>query len=209
MKKTLFVLLALMLIPSLALCSTAMVADNATDLQPQGWTSGTLAFKSGSNVELNEKGEVVSGVLKYNEYLRSVGIGYSMGSDTPARLYYKGNDATTIFDDHGRVISGTLAGHYNYIYLIPYYEPLVLFKTGTTILFDKNGNVLKGTLRDDTILRPTGLKSVKFKSGTEVIFGANAQVIKGTIANDLAVNGITYPAGTTLQFSESALPKRI
>ena len=209
MKKILVLLLVFTLIPSLALCSTARVADNATDLQPQGWTSGTLAFKPDSTVELNEKGDVVSGVLKYNEHLRSVGIGYSMGSGTPARLYYKGSDATTFFDERGRVISGTLAGHYNYIYLIPNYEPLVLFKTGTSILFDKNGNVLKGTLRDDTVLRPAGLKSVKFKSGTEVIFGSNAQVISGTIANDLTVNAITYPAGTTLQFSESAYPQKI
>jgi hypothetical protein len=209
MNRIFSMLLVLMLIPASVFCSTATVTDREVNLQPQGWVSGTLAFKPGSTVELNKKGEVISGVLKYNEYLRSVGIGYSMGSDTPARLYYKGSDATTVFDERGRVISGTLAGHYNYIYLIPYSEPLVLFKIGTSITFDKNGNVLKGTLRDDTNLRPTGLKSTKFKAETEVVFGPGAQVIKGTIANDLSLNGTTYPAGTTLQFSESDYPHKI
>ncbi|HEY3423155.1 MAG TPA: hypothetical protein VGL27_00050, partial [Negativicutes bacterium] len=102
------------------------------------------------------------------------------------------------------------------IYLIPNKEPFITFKSNSAILFDTNGNLIKGTLCNDTFLRPAGCnlflsngELLKFKSKTEVVFGLDAQVLKGTIANDLTVNGTIYPAGTTLQFSKAAYPQKL
>lgn len=224
MKRIFIILLVLMIIPVIAFCSKATIPDQDIDLHPQGWVSGgTLKFKPGSQVELNERGEIISGVLKYNEYLRSVGKGDEIrGSLDPQRptpsnfLPFKGNNSIITFDEHGLVISGTLVNSV-YIYLTPDTEPQIKFRGNTFVLFDKNGNLKTGTLNEDYYLCPLGGNSflpptagfIKFKAGTEVVFGANAQVIRGTIANDLTVNGINYPAGTILQFSESANPQKI
>jgi len=224
MKRIFFAFMMLMFVPVIALCSTATVPDQEIDLNPQGWIAGgTLKFKPGSQVELNERGDVISGVLKFDEYLRSIGKGYDNHglSDsqrpTPSNfLFFKGYNSIIIFDEHGRVISGTLAGS-SYIYLIPDTDPCIKFKGDTVIVFDKNGNLKTGTINEDYYLRPLGgnnflpsnAEFIKFKAGTEVVFGANAKVVKGTIANDLTINGITYSAGTPLQFSESANPQKI
>lgn len=224
MKRIFFILLVLIIIPVIAFCSKATIPDQDIDLHPQGWVSGgTLQFKPGSQVELNERGEVISGVLKFNEYLRSVGMGDEIRGITDSErptpsnfLHFKGSNSITVFDEHGAVISGTLANS-SYIYLIPDVDPCIKFKGDTTITFDKNGNIKTGTLNDDYYLRPLGGNTflpptagfIKFKARTQVVFGTNAQVIKGTIANDLTLNGIKYPAGTTLQFSESAYPQII
>ncbi|MDT8901621.1 hypothetical protein [Anaeroselena agilis] len=220
MKKILVIFLACMLFPVVALCSTTKILDQDADLHPQGWTSGTLKFKQGSSVEFNEQGEVISGVLKYNEVLHSLGrgrfFGYPLGSHiTSNYLNFKADSGIT-FDEHGLVISGTLTDD-TYLYLIYMSEPEVKFQGGTTILFDKNGNVSKGVLNKDALLRPAGSKIfspnnagfLTFKAGTEVVFGPDARVIKGTIANDITVKGITYLAGTTLQFNESGYPQKI
>lgn len=220
MKKIFVIFLACMLFPVVAFCSTNKVLDQDAELHPQGWTSGTLKFKQGSSVEFNEQGEVISGVLQFNEVLHSMGrgrfFGYPLGSHrTSSYLNFKADSRIT-FDERGLVVSGSLAED-TYLYLIYMSEPEVKFQGGTTIMFDKNGNVSKGVLNKDTLLRPVGSKLfapknagfLTFKAGTEVVFGPNAQVIKGTIANDLMVNGKTYPAGTTLQFGESTGPQKI
>lgn len=215
MKRILIILLALLLIPTAALCSTTKVLDKDTELHPQGWTSGSLLFKQGSSVELNDQGEVVSGVLKSNAILHAIGRGRFDINPISNYLYFK-SDSALRFDEQGFVISGTLADD-TYLFLIYISEPQVKFQGGTTILFSRSGDVLKGTLNKDTSLRPSGWKIflpnnagfLTFKAGTEVTFGPAAQIIKGTIASDLALSGITYPAGTTLQFSESAPPQKL
>ncbi|MBP2657260.1 MAG: hypothetical protein H6Q69_292 [Firmicutes bacterium] len=219
MKKVFIVFLMLMYIPVIALCSTTKVLDKDTELQPQGWTAGTLKFKQGGTVELNEQGQVISGILKSFSQLRPVASAFSHALITAriGNIFFQ-SDYNVTFDEHGHVLSGIL-GTDSDVCLSPNTEPYVGFKYNTAILFDKDGNLIKGTICDDTLLRPIGWKNylpidnnaglIKFKAGTEVVLGANAQVIKGTIANDLTVNGITYPAGTTLQFSESAIPQKI
>jgi len=222
MKRILAFVLVLMLIPAIALCSTTKVLDKDTDLRPQGWTSGALTFKQGSSVELNDLGQVITGVLKENTYsLRPAGVAYvslAMYVYPPYHswyIYYQGDRSVT-FDEYGWVLSGTISSDTD-AYLVPNVDPLVRFKKKTVLLFDINRNVVNGTICDDTFLCPAGWGKflanssgiLKFKAGTEVVFDSNAQVIKGTIANDLTVNGTTYPAGTTLQFSESSNPQRI
>lgn len=219
MKKIFIILLAFMLIPSIALCSTTRLLDQDTDLRPQGWAGGSLKFKQGSTVELNERGEVISGALVYRHDLRPTGQAWvSRGSIAPYHswyIYFAGN-SSIIFDERGRVLSGTLGEDVD-AYLIPNVEPLIKFRQGTVISFDKLGNLISGTLDRDLFLCPAGWRTflpsnggiLKFKAVTEVVFGPYAQVVKGTIENDLTVNGITYPAGTTLQFSESAYPQKI
>lgn len=213
MKKFLTCVLAFMLFPAIAFCSTTKVLDQDTDFHPQGWTSGTLRFKQGSQVELNDGGEIIAGVLKYNEVLHSLGRGTHLLVISNYFEYKAGTKIT--FDERGFVSSGTI-GQDAYIYLIYISEPQVRFQGGTIISFDKDGNVINGTLNKDTSLRPVCWQTLQkdagyitFKTNTEVTFGPNAKVIKGTIANDLTVNGITYPAGTTLLFSESANPQKI
>lgn len=221
MKRILIVVMVLMLIPVTAFCSTTKVLDRETELRPQGWTAGALKFKQGSTVELNDRGQVITGVLKEDTYtLRPTGVAYvslAMYVQPPRYswyIYFTGGPIT--FDERGWVLSGTISSDTD-TYLIPNVDPLVRFKKKTIILFDRNRNVVRGTICDDTFLCPAGWEKfltnssgiLKFKAETEVVFGADAQVIKGTIADDLAVNGITYPAGTTLQFSESAYPQKI
>ena len=217
MKRILFFLLTLMLSPAIALGYTATVPEQDIGLHPQGWVSPAgIKFEPGSQMELNEHGEVISGVLKFGEYMRSVGKCTTPLLGRPLVSNFISFKGRITFDEQGRVFSGTLSGN-NDVYLIPDVESSVIFKGGTTILFDKNDNVKVGTLGYDTFLRPAGWEKflpanaifIKFKAETEIVFGANAQVLKGKIANDLQINGTTYPAGTTLQFAEAAYPQKI
>lgn len=216
MKKISLFLLILIFIPVVGFCMTTRTLEADTDLRPQGWTSGAIRFKHGSIVELNERGDVISGVLARYENLLPTGSAFSenlvpsYGIILSEYLQFNMGDRIT-FDENGHVISGVLDVPAR-IHLIPKIEPLVLFKKA--ILFDKSGNLIKGTLANDTFLQPTGgnlfLQTgvlLKFKAKTEVIFGPNAQVIQGTIANDLSINKKIFPAGTTLQFRESDYPK--
>ena len=221
MKKLFALILVFLFVPAIALCSTAKILDQDTELRPQGWTSGALKFKQGSTVELNDRGQVITGVLKEDTYvLRPAGVAYvslAMYVTPPYHswyIYFQGGQSVT-FDERGRVLSGTISSDTD-AYLIPNADPLVRFKKKTILNFDRNGNVTNGTICDDTFLSPAGWEKflnnssgiLKFQAGTEVVFGPNAQVLKGTIANDLTINGKIYPAGTRLQFSESDYPYR-
>ena len=217
MRKILGFFLAFIIIPVVAFCSTTKVLDQDTVFRPQGWTADALKFKQGSAVELNDIGEVVSGITKNYEILRPIGMGStysdSFGIHFGQIVFNKGSKV--VFNEQGYVISGVL-GSEAVIYLIPNKEPLVAFRANNTILFDTNGNLINGTLSNDTFLRPAGSNLflsnggiLKFLSKTEVVFGPSAQVIKGTIAEELTVNGTLYPIGTSLQFSEADLPQKI
>ncbi len=222
MKKALIIFLLIMLVPTIALCSTTKVLDRDTDLPIQGSVTGLVTFKQGTTVELNERGEVISGVLKSNQevYCRS-------GSYTLIKLYdtilgfscirIKGGDAVTTFDEQGSVISGTLNEDAELI-IVNNKAQKISLKYETPFAIDKNGNLLSGFPKSDTYLRPVGWQNfmpkdnyagfVKFKAVTEITFGPNGEVVRGTIADQLTVNGITFPAGTRLQFSPSGYPQK-
>jgi hypothetical protein len=219
-KRIFIILLVLMLIPAIAFCSTTKVIDQDMALHPQGWPYGVLTFKGGTQVTLNENGEVITGVMRNNEELivvGSVSFGRNFSEEKEFYLiYFKGDTIT--FNEKGEVISGTI-GSWCFAQLIRNSGAYVKFQPNTVLAFNSDGSVKQGTLARDYDLRPTGWRNflpldnnagfIKFKEGTEVIFGVSAQVIKGTIANDLTVNGIKYPAGTILQFSDSANPQKI
>lgn len=223
MKRIFIFFLAFMLIPAIALCSTTKVLDQDKALHPQGWPYGTLMFKGGTQITLNENGEVVTGVMKHNEPFLTPGS-ISTIQTCPFedkelyRVRFSGDPYPITFGEKGEVISGTLSEFYS-IKLILNTGDYVNFKKSTVITFNADGSVKQGTLDEAYELRPAGWRNflstdenagfIKFKAGTEVVFGPGAQVIKGTIANDLTANGVRYPAGTTLQFSESANPQRI
>lgn len=222
MKRTLIIFLVIMLIPTIALCSTTKVLDKDTDLPVQGAVVGLVTFKQGTTVELNESGEVISGVLKLNKELYCRNSWYSKVAGysiyvSYGRISIKGGDAVTTFDEHGYVISGTLNEDADLIVVQNSAQQITL-KYETPFAIDNNGNLLRGFPRSDTYLRPVGWQSfmpkdhyagfVKFKAVTEITFGPNGEVVRGTIADQLTVNGITYPAGTTLQFSQSGYSQR-
>lgn len=94
---------------------------------------------------------------------------------------------------------------------------MIRLKGNNVVAFDKDRNLVRGTLHDNTFLRPVGWEKylpanagfVKFMAASEVFLGPNAQVLKGTIASDLTIKGRIYPVGTTLQFSDFAPPQKI
>lgn len=223
MKRIVVFFLAFMLIPAIALCSTTKVLDRDTALHPQGWSAGTLMFKGGTQVTLNENGEAVTGIMCNSESLITAGMAFAFQAGMiieEKNLYhisFKGDPYPISFNEKGEVISGTL-NHFYWIRLLGKTDPPVRFKN-SAIAFYPDGSVKQGTLDDSYEIRPAGWRNflplddnagfIKFQAGTEVVFGPGAQVIKGTIANDLMVNGVRYSAGTTLQFSESAFPQKI
>lgn len=223
MKRLVSFFLVFMLVPAIAFCSTTKVLEQDKTLHPQGWPFGTLMFKGGTQVTLNENGEVITGVMKYNEPLITPGSISDIRTapfhdEELYRINFRGDSYPITFNEKGEVISGTLC-EFNSVRLTNNAGKYIDFKKSTVITFNSDGGVKQGTLDNTYEIRPAGWRKflpvddnagfIKFQKGTEVTFGSGAQVIKGTIANDLRINGITYPAGTTLQFSESDYPQRI
>lgn len=226
-KKIFLITLAILLITSAVLASPATkTLTKNTDLHPQGWISGALNFKSGTQVTLNNNSEVITGTLTNYEYLGTVGSAYEKEDvvgffiapvlhKNIGRIIFR-PDVPLTFDDQGRVIKGYIANACS-INLVDRKDYYVRFQERTYIEFNNDGSVLQGTIAEDTCLRPIGWRSflplddnagfLKFQSGTEIQFGPEGQVIKGTIAKDLVVLGIKYPTGTILQFSESGNPQ--
>ena len=209
--------------PLIAEAATTKTLDKETELHPQGWISGSVRFKAGTAVTLNEQNEVMTGTLAYDESFLTVGNAFiSVGeSFRPAYFnrveFMKGKPIT--FNESGEVLNGNLVSHTD-IYLIKKKDRFITFQQFTFIAFDNDGNLLQGTLAHNTLLRPIGWKNylplddtagfLKFKTETEIFFGPGGQVIKGTIAQDFTtLSKITYRAGTTLQFSETEPPKII
>lgn len=195
--------------------------DKDTNLHPQGWPSGVITFKDGTSVSLNDNGEVISGTLKKEEPLILVGSAYFEAYSDPV---LNGKDikrisliGTVTFNDKGEAVSGELAlpAWFNLIKDNEDYP--IKFDENTMIYLSPDGSVAQGTIAQSTLLRPVGWKKylpiddnagfILFQSDTEIIMGADVQVLKGTIANKLTVAGVTFPAGTTLQFSETSTPQ--
>lgn len=187
MKKTIFILSLMLTIVSVS-CEAATI-DKDTEMHPQGWISGAVVFKAGTDVILNDKGEVVSGTLKNNERLNIAGSGLeaipsltiSPAAVPPNRLYF--NNGTTItFNDYGAVIAGTLRED-GFVSLSGNLNNFIKFKGGTVISFHPNNYVATGTIKSDTYLRPVGWENklddngfIKYKAGTEITFNDKGEV---------------------------------
>jgi len=156
-----------------------------TKLHPQGWTVGDqLKFKKDTVVTTNELGEVISGILADNTFLRPIGwqqvlndyyyastyagvdpfsnhyqhvfIGkaYNTAAPSHGHLLYKGGTQVT-FNEYGEVVAGTIAEDAT-IQLVKDKYGLLNFKEDNGLAFYESGVVHYGVLDEDTNLRPIG-----------------------------------------------------
>ncbi len=156
--------------------------SKATMLIPQGWSVADedLKFKKDSTAELNAQGEVISGILNKNTYLRPTGwrslindycfvessagffprffypldLRYGVTIPTYGHVRYSG-DRLVEFAADGTVLRGVI-DHKVTLTLDKDKYGFVDFKSGTILAFDQEGHVAHGTLSGDTYLRPVG-----------------------------------------------------
>lgn len=167
---------------SLAFADSSRTLDKNTELHPQGWSVGeTIKFKKKTAVRLNGVGEVISGTLADDTYLRPQGwqrvindnyfvSAYTGGAWFPrhhrywpgsiynialpsyGHLRFKDNTAVT-FSAQGTVLSGTVAARAT-ISLGDGQYGFVTFADNSILEFYDDGAVKMGTLNEDTQLRP-------------------------------------------------------
>lgn len=147
-----------------------------TKITPPGIIVATLAeipmFKKGTDVTLNEYGEVIKGILaekislpyetgtpdsvRKTSYTPSIPIFIPIEASNTQLQYrvlpFKGG-TEVIFNNKGEVIKGTISGSNERIELNPVNHILV---SSGEISFHKNGMVATCTLAKDSCLRPVG-----------------------------------------------------
>lgn len=214
MKKiTLFIILFFLV--TLNVQAVEITLEQDTNLHPQGWVSGTLKFKKGTAV-LNERGEVVSGIMKDYERLRPAGWSTLIGIDGnyidgASSIHYA--PGLVVFNERGEIISGILATTAG-ISLYNGNFPYVYFKN--ELIFNPDRSVSKGSLSYDTYLRPLGWSKqtwpiviqsgfIKFKNDKQVVL-SKGEVVSGTLAQDtelMTTNGKRklFEAGTLVTFN--------
>ena len=159
-----------------------------TKLHPQGWTVGDqLKFKKDTVVATNEVGEVVSGILAVDTFLRPLGsqqvlndysyvstyagvdpffnhyqhfvVGKAYNTSVPSHghLLYKGGTQVT-FSEYGEVVAGTIAEDAT-IQLVKDKYGFLNFKEDNVLAFYDSGVIRSGVLDEDTNLRPVGWKN--------------------------------------------------
>ncbi len=152
------------------------VLKNDTNLAPVSW-SKTLCFKAG-NIETDEKGNVIEGMIALNYNL-------SVCGNPKSRINFKAG-TIVCFEKDGGVKKGVLAGKTAH-YIEGSNAPIILAGS-TEVTFGDSGGVISGILANDTVLRLFKDKTGKFKAGTHVEFGYNGKVISGSkgpsFAND-------------------------
>lgn len=181
-KFTALFLAALMLVgANAAFANKTLTLDKDTKLVPQGWTvADDTKFKKNTVVTLNDDGQVISGVLASDTYLRPAGwknlasnyyyVESSAGFFPPRFFYhpfrpglvipadghvrYMGNKPVTFAKD-GTVLSGTIDNDV-VLQLSDNGYGFVRFKNDTLLTFDEDGKVQSGTLAEATKLRPLG-----------------------------------------------------
>lgn len=193
--------------------------EKDSELHPFGWMGGYLAFKGGTTVNLNDNGEVITGILKCDEEIRCVGGDRILIRRLPTMSlgYVKfkgGTDEAVTFNERGEVIAGRLAEPMD---IRPLSGGGEIHFEDKYIAFHKNGAVATGTLRPGTYLRPVGWLNVfkitndagyiKFKAETVVMFNDKDEIEEGTLANDTklrSINGenMLYKAGSVVRFNE-------
>jgi hypothetical protein len=163
-----------------------IILTENTELHPQGWTSGTLPFKGGTKVILNENGEVVSGILiNYAHWLLPAGHANTYIKEQTiyrGTILYRGDITPVTFSKRGHVLSGSL-GDITVVKLFKDSFPYVEFALGTMLIFREDGSVESGTLGEDTYLKTAATgKFEKYKGRTEVTFNEKGEVTSGKLA---------------------------
>ena len=107
------------------------------ELHPQGWSVGeTIKFKKKTAVRLNDIGEVISGMLADDTYLRPQGWQRIINDNYFVSAYTGG----AWFPRHHRYWPGSV-----YNIALPSYGH-VRYKDDTAVTFSKQGTVLSGTI---------------------------------------------------------------
>lgn len=197
--------------------ATRIMLEKDTSLIPPGCkVARQVLFKGGTEVILNEYGEVIEGTLVPNyTYFFPAGHGYRLfGSEFENvalhhfAISFKGK---VIFNEKGEVIKGTLDAYSYHTYMDVAGEYLE-FPKGTEIRFHDNGVVASGIMVSDALLRPIGWKILDkgkqagfiwFKGRSEIELTPKCEVTSGTIAKETKIGNTVYPAGSKLTFSES------
>lgn len=181
MKKLLCLTLLAACLLALPCHARRVVLEKNTALVPQGWSVADedIKFKKGTAAELNENGEVVSGVLSGSAYLRPAGwknvindyyyaqtagpffprffhppIRFGVLVPTYGHVLYQ-KDGMVVFAGDGTVLSG-YTGEKVTVSLQEGKYGFVTFKSGTLLKFDAQGRIVSGLLAADTLLRPDG-----------------------------------------------------
>lgn len=187
MKRIALLVLILLLIPATLFASEIILKED-TDLHPQGWIAGSLKFKSGTKVILNENGEVVSGILSgYWHWLAPVGKAetysnrFGTSVDKPNMVWYRGDIAPVVFNKRGQVLSGALAERTSAVLLKDAF-PSVDFLAGKVLAFREDGSVESGTILEDTYFKTAATgKFAKYKGRSEVTFNEKGEVTSGQL----------------------------
>jgi hypothetical protein len=210
--------------------STKTLAED-TKLYPVGWFVGdSVLFKGGTEVILNDFGEVIQGKLASSTDFLPVGwrgvvesFNFKSGihygdSAKPGHLRFKGNHIIS-FNNLGEVVSGTLDFEATIYLSFPNKKGIIILKGGTFIKYHDNGVLAEGTLEKEKLLKPSGWTTmanngqagfIKFKDGTVIKLNDKAEVIEGTIKEDTKVwladgNTKIYPAGTVVKFTDTKI----
>lgn len=181
-KAVIFAVLLCFGIGNLCFADSSRMLDKNTELHPQGWSVGeTIKFKKKTAVRLNDIGEVISGTLADDTYLRPHGwqriindnyfvSAYTGGAWFPRHhRYWQGSvynialpsyghlrykdDTAVAFSKQGTVLSGTIASRAT-VSLGEGQYGFVTFADSSILEFYDNGAVKMGTLNEDTQLRP-------------------------------------------------------
>ena len=158
--------------------------ERNTKLYPQGWAVGDqLEFKKGT-VVTNELGEVVSGTLKEDTFLQPRGWERVINDYYYVTAYA---DIGPFFPRFHRMFTDR-----SYNMAIPGYGHL-LYKGGTPVTFDEDGEVLSGTLAEQATVRLLAGKYgfLTFKENTVLTFYASGTVKSGVMDSDTSLR----PAG--------------
>lgn len=219
MKRTVLLLLILLLIPATLFASEITLKED-TEMHPQGWIAGSLNFKGGTTVIINDFGEVISGIMSvnYQEQLEPAGKAVItnisvVGGDIQrhhGKIGYRDSIAPVVFNSRGQVINGAL-GADTLVWLCDKHLPGLLAKGGTILTFTDDGAVRSMTLARDTYLRPLEWKVLnlpnagflKFKAQTVVVFTDRGEVKSGTLAESAKIDGRTYSPESKITFSEN------
>ncbi len=195
-----------------AVSAETRLLDKDTKLHPQGWSVGEfIEFKSNTSVTLNEWGEVVTGTLDKDAFLtprgwnRIINDYYFVTAFSDMRPWFYRYNLPMIDKKYDIAIPGY--GH-------------VLYKGGTIVTFDGQGNVLSGTLKEKATIRliEGSYGFITAKGGTVLTFYPSGAVLSAVLEEDTHLRPmgwkhhftgsdtagfIKFSKGKTVTFAES------
>ena len=163
-----------------------------TKLIPVGWSvAEDVKFQKNTTAELSPDGQVISGTLNSDTYLRPTGwrsmindFYYSAAAPAFFPPFYYDS-----FDDFGPDPIPAM--------LVPTYGH-ARYKGNTVVTFASDGTVLSGTIDDDVTLNLQKGKYgfVNFKGDSVLTFYPTGSVQTGTLADDTALRPLGYQNNT-------------